>query len=294
MDREITRIKGDRYCAVTIKVSDEGRLTVTGESGRVVRTAVAKKEALEYWRSFFDDSPDEIRAMNEKCGTHFRGSLSAAKYVLRVDGDFHGLDVREGGPTGHVLIGESFGQIREEILEFFPEVAPLFPWHLNDMCAGCEHQEALGWGHGKTIALTADTLTEAQRETFEKVALDVAKLARAKLARERWDEITSSEASAGRYLRSIGLTPTIHDVGVLCSRALPMAYETKKARARLEKEIEREITPEVFDAAIFKDSLCAPCPTCGYRYGTAWLKRELPPEIIALAETVCADEGRAA
>jgi hypothetical protein len=28
----------------------------------------------------------------------------------------------------------------------------------------------------------------------------------------------------------------------------------------------------------------------GYRYGTQWLKRELPPEIVQLAETICGAE----
>ena len=26
--------------------------------------------------------------------------------------------------------------------------------------------------------------------------------------------------------------------------------------------------------------LCKPCPTCGYKYGSAWLKEELPQDVI--------------
>jgi hypothetical protein len=26
--------------------------------------------------------------------------------------------------------------------------------------------------------------------------------------------------------------------------------------------------------------LSHPCPVCGYKYGSAWLKRELPPEVV--------------
>lgn len=36
--------------------------------------------------------------------------------------------------------------------------------------------------------------------------------------------------------------------------------------------------------------LCKPCPVCGYEYGSAWLKREVPEEILEylknLPETV--------
>jgi hypothetical protein len=31
--------------------------------------------------------------------------------------------------------------------------------------------------------------------------------------------------------------------------------------------------------------LSHPCPTCGYKYGSAWLKEELPPEVIAFVES---------
>lgn len=31
--------------------------------------------------------------------------------------------------------------------------------------------------------------------------------------------------------------------------------------------------------------LSHPCPTCGYKYGSAWLKEELPPEIVATIES---------
>jgi hypothetical protein len=225
--REITRIKGDRYCTVSIEIREGEELSVCGESGRVVRTGAAKREALEYWRSFFDDSPDEIGTMNEKCGTRFRGSLSAARYVIAQDGDFHGLDVRENdAPRGFVLVGESWGQIREEIAEFFPEVVPLFPWHLNNMKVACVHQEAEGWGE-RPIDPTKPT------DTYGK-----------------------------------------HFPGQVSSSWNMLAW------------VRRDEHPQGL--------LSEPCPVCGYRYGSAWLKRELPPEIIALAETVCASEERAA
>lgn len=54
------------------------------------------------------------------------------------------------GTAGDVVAGgrrrsaDSFGQIRSEIAELFPEVVPYFKWHLNDMHAECVHQEARG------------------------------------------------------------------------------------------------------------------------------------------------------
>lgn len=178
-DRSITRKRAGSYCTIRIEWRN-GRLSITGEAGDVARPAAAKRRALDFWRSFFEDSPGEIAAMNERCGTRFRSPTAAARYVLASDGDLHGLDAREDG--GDVLIGHSFGQITDELREWFPEAAPLLPWHLNDMHAECEHQQARG-------------------ETF-------------------------------------------------------------------------------------KTHPNAQCPDCGYRLGSAWLKREVPADIIELARTV--------
>lgn len=185
MNRKILRTNGKRFCEIEIRL-ENGRLSVCGTEGRIERRAAAKKEALEYWRTFFEDQPEEIYAMNKRCGTRFTSPTGAAKYVLEQDGDLHGLDVRSGGFDGRdVMIIESCGQIPETIREFFPELAPLLAWHLNDMHAECEHQEARG---------------------------------------ETWTSHPSAK-----------------------------------------------------------------CPDCGYVLGSAWLKRELPPEIVRLAETGAAE-----
>ena len=182
MERKILRKRDGRFCQVEIRLVD-GRLSVCGTEGRIERRVVAKRQALEYWRGFFEDQPEEIYAMNERCGTRFISPTGAAKYVLAQDGDLHGMDVLGDESGAEVLIVESCGQIREEIAEWFPEVAPLIKYHLNDMHAECEHQEARG---------------------------------------ETW-----------------------------------------------------KTHPE------------AKCPECGYKLGSAWTKRELPLEIVKLAEEVC-------
>jgi len=223
MKRKITREKDGRFCTVEIEITD-GRLSVCGEEGRIVSSRVAKKQALEYWRSFFEDSPEEMIAMNKRCGTRFTSPTSAARYVLNTDGEFHGLDAHEA-PDGRIRLLESCGQIRETIVEWFPEVAPLLPWHLNDMKAACEHQEAEGW---------------------DKRPIDPSKPLNA----------------YGRFFDG-----------------------QKQDSWNMLAWIRRDEHPEGL--------LSEPCPTCGYRYGTAWLKRDLPSEIIALAGSVCKDDRAA-
>jgi hypothetical protein len=141
----ITRENGGRYCTAKIELRDRNgvtELSITGEAGRVVTERKARSEALAYWVSFFEDDWNAIKEMNERCGTRFRSPRSAAKFVLDTDGDFHGLDVEIS--DGRAYVGECFGHIREELAEWFPELVPLLPWHLNGTKAKCVHQALQG------------------------------------------------------------------------------------------------------------------------------------------------------
>ena len=264
MERKIRRERGDRWCELQIKL-ENGRLSVCGSEGAILGAARAKKDALEYWVSYFRDEPDAIHEMNKRCGKHFRSPLSAARFVVASDGDFHGLDVHaEDG--GKVYTTESCGQIRETLSDWFPEARPLFAWHLNNMKAGCEHQDKLGWGHGHTVALSPNDLTDAQREALNRRAEAKTKPARDRLVKEREDRQRAEK------VRKDG-----------------RGFLVRSELATIRADVEREIKPAPFEGAIYKDSIGAPCPTCGYEYGTAWLKRELPEKITELAEMVCGE-----
>ncbi len=143
VSKELIRVKNGRFCRLELELK-EGRLSICGTAGRVISRKAGLQDARAYWESFFEDSPEELTAMNERCGTRFRSPRSAARYVLDSDGEFHGLDVvRDDGDQ--LMVFESGGQIREELVEWFPEVTPLLPWHMNDMRPGCVHQRAENW-----------------------------------------------------------------------------------------------------------------------------------------------------
>ena len=137
-----TRTKGRHWCRLEVSL-ENGRLSICGSAGHIQSKGSAKRDALAYWVSFFDENAGELMEMNKRCGTRFTSSRGAAKYVLDSDGDFHGLDVEHvNGDT--VYISECGGQIVNELREWFPEVAPYLKYHLNDMHAECIHQEARG------------------------------------------------------------------------------------------------------------------------------------------------------
>lgn len=143
---EQTRVRGNEFCTLSIELRENHKgqlcLSITGQAGHVVSKREAKRWARSFWESFFEDSPGEIIEMNRRFGTRFLSARSAASYVLRCDGEFHGVDVvyPRNAPKKYddrgVFICHSCGQIREEIADFFPEVMPLFAFHLNDMRRG--------------------------------------------------------------------------------------------------------------------------------------------------------------
>jgi len=293
MERRITRTKGKRYCTVEIGLRD-GCLYITGENGCIVTPVRARRLAIEYWQTYFEEDSNFIHEMNERCGTHFRSARSAAKYVTRQNGEYHGLDATE--VDGQVFLMQSCGCIHESIAKWFPEVKKLIPWHLNQLRAGCEHQEKLGWGKGFTVALTKHTLTAAQREVIQADLDRKYQDKIEKLFKTRWADILNSDFAAYHAIKAAFNKDhvTVYDMESLRMAHVVGGYNrndiSKKVEAWLKDELRKENPPEVFDHAVYEDSIGAPCPSCGTLYGHQWIKRELPEEIVNLAHTVLTND----
>jgi hypothetical protein len=143
MKRIITRIIGNEWCDLELSL-ENGRLSICGSTGTIIKRREAEKMAVEYWESFFEENPAEMVSMNKRFGKRFTSERSAAKFVLATDGEFHGLDVHRDCEDGTVQLTQGCGQIIEDLKRFFPEVEPYLKWHLNDMKAERVHQEARG------------------------------------------------------------------------------------------------------------------------------------------------------
>ena len=156
MIREFTREQDGKWCSIKIELRDITRgllgpeLTICGAYGSIVTRKTAEKMALEYWVSFFEDSPGEIYEMGECFWKHFGNAKQAAKSVLKTDGPLHGLDVHSEF-DGKIYLTEGCGQCTEELVKWFPEVEPYLKVHLNDMRPGCAHQRQnlRGWEVGE-------------------------------------------------------------------------------------------------------------------------------------------------
>jgi hypothetical protein len=296
MKRKITRVDGEEFCTLEIELRDRNdkglELAMTGVHGYIMSEEDAQEQALEYWASFFEKNPDERRAINERFGTEFMNPEDAAQFVLDSDGQYHGLNVVKE-EDGQVFVGTSFGQIRNKLENFFPEATPYFKWHLNGMNTGCEHQEELGWGNGRTVALSRDDATEAQIEAMDSIRAEKVKRERETQLKILFDELTTRDRVITFLSKYMQRKPTMHEVnmvtihdsleGVLKSRL--DSKDRRDLTSAFDRYLEEHINIPEWKGSVFEDSLGAPCPVCGYRYGTQWLHRKLPADVIEWAKT---------
>lgn len=156
----------------------------------------------------------------------------------------------------------SCGQCIDEIREGFPadgwtremvdKLCDIWErWHLNDMRAYCEHQKSMGWD---------------------------------KLAREPitfYNYSLNKEAMKKRHEAESAAMPQSLVVTKEIKGELTAFYEPKKPlfagdRGPTSTQQRGWIRFDEFEEGI----LCKPCPVCGYKYGTQWLKEEVPEEVI--------------
>lgn len=172
--REVTKVEGNEFCTMLVELRPESMgwgeneqegppmacLAITAVTGYIVTERQARKEALNYWISYFEEHEDNIRSLNANQGTRFRSATSAARYVLSVDGEYHGLDIHKH-EDGKVYIGTGWGCQHEEIATWFPDAIPHIPYHLNTYSNFFGPRRALpeateAWALGKTCVKHED------------------------------------------------------------------------------------------------------------------------------------------
>jgi hypothetical protein len=137
-------------------------------------------------------------------------------------------------------------------------------WHLNDLRAGCEHQRA-----------TWDTLEKLEVVTYRLTA----------------ETTKAQNALKASCLRRLGLGETL-SLSPEEQALLALPWETKRApdadgfgSGRYEVHSrEQKGAGWVYPAEHDRGLLCKPCEVCGYKYGSAWLREEVPVEVVRYLE----------
>lgn len=136
-------------------------------------------------------------------------------------------------------------------------------WHLNDMRPACEHQRAEDWGSGKLEVISYKLTTEAYTERNEAI---------------------SHAAECAASNAPVNLTDTQRALILLKNWFSPVfappdadsplsgCYEVEKRETKLSGWVTENEHP--------RGVLSKPCPTCGYKYGSAWITEDVPSEIL--------------
>lgn len=198
--------------------------------------------------------------------------------------------------------GRMGGQCLDEIAKAYPDdptvqsmAAISAVYHLNDMKPGTPHQAALGWGHGRDVALDLATMTDAQKTALAKRNEARQGRARAKWIAEKWETLADSNRARLALWRVMhgGQAATVHDEGIMqIACASPearkgfrfMSIEGDTLRRKVAAQLDNE-SRNLFPAApvaseVFPDSIGAPCPVTGYLYGSSWLTLPIPADVI--------------
>jgi len=140
-------------------------------------------------------------------------------------------------------------------------------WHLNDMKAGCEHQEKAGWGD-KDLKIVHLKLRPEVWSKQDKIEEKCKNNLRSKLKAE----ITKREQ------KLLNLPYTFEMQAGKKSSIVKRYYITEK----IENKKSNWVEPSVHEEGV----LGKPCPVCGYEYGSAWKRQKVPKEVIAFINSL--------
>lgn len=145
-------------------------------------------------------------------------------------------------------------------------------WHLNDMRPYCKHQKELGW----------DTLASKKVNIYHYrmnvETLDKKKAAeKAALVALHAGEIFTPTAEQVKYATmsySLESPEELH--GEMLSYYEPEKLPYTRDHGPIDTKTLGWLYPKDHPDGI----LCKSCPVCGYRYGSKWLREEVPEEVL--------------
>lgn len=142
-------------------------------------------------------------------------------------------------------------------------------WHLNDMTAGCEH-----FTEDTQKELTLTPLRPGPEYHKARRAAEEGKLTPAEYQKYSKNVQIMEPAWLGSE------SPKDSSLWSEAVKELIAAdwLQIDKVEIKTAGWVDYREHPEGL--------LCRPCPVCGYKYGTAWLKRDLPAEVVTFLQSL--------
>lgn len=137
-------------------------------------------------------------------------------------------------------------------------------YHSNDMQAGCEHQRAEKWGKKELTIETWRLKSEVWQEQDR-----IKRVYQERLLQGEQVQMTPEERAICDFSWEIKLPGA--ELGDRTAW-LTDHYELKWTEKKTSGWVTQAEHPD--------GVLSKPCPVCGYKYGSTWLKKEVPQEVI--------------
>lgn len=146
-------------------------------------------------------------------------------------------------------------------------------WHLNEMTPYCEHQKELGWDK---LALKKVSIYHFRRT---REGSDLAQKAEAAAVRALKNGETFTPTEDQVFFANLPYALTSHEPE-LKGKYAPYFEHYKPLYSGDRSFEETKLLGHLFQTEHPDGILSKPCPVCGYKYGSAWLKRELPEDVV--------------
>lgn len=149
-------------------------------------------------------------------------------------------------------------------------------WHLNDMRPACNHQTGPEWT-SKDVSIYHFRLTD-EASKMQRNAKDAALCALKTGAPFTPTPEQSEMASLDYSLTHYEPNPP-GKLGLYYRPKTPLyAGDTGASETKKTGWLSQDEHPEGF--------LSKPCPVCGYKYGSQWLREELPTDVVAFLQSL--------
>lgn len=169
-----------------------------------------------------------------------------------------------------IRAGEPLTDWDREMLDHFCDIWE--QWHLNDMRPYCSHQKKLGWDKlaNKEVTLYHYRLTmDALQKQKD------AEWAALRALREGKAFTPTPEQSMFAALPSSITVPE-----PLTGKELEYYQPTPKTSYNVIGPTETKTLGWLRQNEHPDGLLCRPCPVCGYKYGTSWIKEDVPQDVL--------------
>ncbi len=138
-------------------------------------------------------------------------------------------------------------------------------WHLNDMRAGCEHQER-DWDKNKELQIPTYTWTTEYHNARNRAA--------------------DGKMDMEEYQTFRTISQKVIDLTINDNRNDEIIKPLTDAKMIRVEKIETKIANWVTQNEHPEGILSKPCEICGYKYGTKWNFEEVPEEVLEYLRTV--------